>query len=123
MNGWIIDLRHTLRALRGRPVFAAVVVLTLGLGLGVNTAFFGVVEAVLLRPLPFADPERIVVLGESTPSMDTDFVSPVTFADWNDQGGFVHRFETPSIPGAPPAPTAREPAGCPTRDRVPRPRR
>ncbi|HEY7700528.1 MAG TPA: ABC transporter permease, partial [Vicinamibacteria bacterium] len=65
-------------------MFAGVVVLTLGLGLGVNTAFFSVVQAVLLRPLPFSEPERIVILGENTPSLETDFVSPVTFADWTE---------------------------------------
>jgi putative ABC transport system permease protein len=84
MNGFLIDLKHTLRALAARPVFTGVVVLTLGLGLGVNTAFFSVVQAVLLRPLPFSDAERIVILGEYTPSVETEFVSPVTFADWSD---------------------------------------
>ncbi|HEY7700283.1 MAG TPA: hypothetical protein VIE88_17790, partial [Vicinamibacteria bacterium] len=82
MNGLLMDLQHALRALAARPVFAGVVVLTLGLGLGVNTAFFSVVEAVLLRPLPFEEPERIAILGEYTTSVETEFVSPVTYADW-----------------------------------------
>ena len=56
------DLRLALRALRRRPAFAAVVLLTLALGFGANTAILGVVHGVLLRPLPYAQPERLVAL-------------------------------------------------------------
>ena len=56
------DLRLALRALRRRPAFAAVVLLTLALGFGANTAILGVVHGVLLRPLPYARPERLVAL-------------------------------------------------------------
>ena len=56
------DLRQTLRGLGRAPGFAALVIATLALGLGASLAMLGVVRAVLLRPLPYPDPERIVVL-------------------------------------------------------------
>ena len=58
------DLRYAFRTLRRNPTFAAVVVLTLGLGIGVNTATFSIVNAALIRPLGFAAPERLVALHE-----------------------------------------------------------
>ena len=54
----LLELRHALRQLARAPGFAAVVVLILGLGIGANTAIFGVVYRVLLRPLPFPEPAR-----------------------------------------------------------------
>jgi len=49
---------------------------------GANAALFGAIKAVLLTPLPLADPDRVVLLGEYSPAVDTEFVSPVTFEDW-----------------------------------------
>jgi predicted permease len=64
------DLRHALRGLRRHPAFAIVVILTLGLGIGINTATFSIVNAVLLRPLPFSEPERLVTLEERLSRVD-----------------------------------------------------
>ena len=62
------DIRLAVRNLRMRPAFSAVVILTLTLGIGANTAVFTVLNAVVLAPLPYADPEDVVVLNEQTPS-------------------------------------------------------
>jgi putative ABC transport system permease protein len=82
-NTWQ-DLRYAARTLRRNPAFAAVVVLTLAIGIGAVTAMFTVVRAVLLRPLPYADPERLIEISEVSPlkGWTHTVVAPANLADW-----------------------------------------
>src|SRR5215216_3318060 len=84
------DLRHAVRTLRRYPGFCAVVVLTLGLGIGINTATFSVVNAVLFRPLGFPEPDRLVALHENLPGRQGVPFSPPDFLDLaRDQQSFT----------------------------------
>src|SRR6266542_1854146 len=80
------DLRYATRMLRNNPAFTVAVVLTLALGIGANTAIFSVCDAVLLKPLPYSDPDRIVMLWEQLPQGKTlGLVAPANFVDWREQ--------------------------------------
>jgi putative ABC transport system permease protein len=79
------DIRYGLRTLRRSPGFAFAALVTLACGIGANTAIFSLVYGVLLRPLPYADPARLVVLNETTPRVGLVSVSYPNFLDWRAQ--------------------------------------
>jgi putative ABC transport system permease protein len=77
-------LRYATRSLAARPSFAITAILTLAIGIGATTTIFGVVDAVILRPLPLRDPERLAVVWETNPRLPVPVmvVSPPNLADW-----------------------------------------
>lgn len=79
------DIRYGARMLAKRPAFAVVAVLTLALGIGANTAIFSVVNALILRPLPFSDPDQLVIVYTSNPKVKRDFVPYPDLQDWRRQ--------------------------------------
>src|SRR5215831_296690 len=85
MAGFLQDLRHTLRMLARAPVFVAVVVLTLAIGIGANTAIFSVVRGVLLRPLPFPGSDRIVRIYDHWNHVPAGAVSVLELVDYRAQ--------------------------------------
>ena len=87
MRGTLADLRLALRHLRGRPGFTLTAVLTLMLGIGAVAAIFTVYNAVLLKPLPFADSERIVRVMRHQPPVTDSPVSAPVFREWAERSG------------------------------------
>jgi len=76
------DLRHAARSLGRAPGFAVTVVLVVALGVGANTAAFSLADFVLLRPLPFAEPDRLVKLWQGLPGYGRNELSPANYRDW-----------------------------------------
>ncbi len=87
MESFVRDVRYGIRTLARTPGFTAVVVLTLALGIGANTAIFSVLNAVVLRPLPFHDPERLVMIWETDPPRGNmqSVASYPSVQDWRSQ--------------------------------------
>ena len=92
IEAWLADVKYAARGLRRNPAFAAVAVLTLALGIGATTAVFSVVHAVVLRPLPYANPERIVTVWETREhsAQQRVVVSYPIFRQWKQSPSFEH---------------------------------
>ena len=76
------ELRYALRVLLKSPTFTIVAIATLALGIGANTAIFSVINAVLLRPLPYPDADRIVSLNESDSTQSSISINWLDYLDW-----------------------------------------
>ena len=79
------DLQFSVRQLRRSKIFTVVAIVTLALGIGCNTAIFSVFYSVLMRPLPFPDPQRVVLVSERARDFPTLSVSWQNFVDWKAQ--------------------------------------
>ena len=86
------DIRFAFRLLAKSPGFTTIAILTLALGIGANTAIFSVVNGVLLRPLPFHDPSRLVLIAEKSP-FPVVSTSYENFSDWRDQSNSFERMQ------------------------------
>lgn len=92
MDALRTDIGYAVRGLARRPGFSALVVATLALGIGANTAIFSVVDGLLFEPLPYAEAERLVLINQQTPEGFTASVSLPNYRDWKERGRSFDRF-------------------------------
>src|SRR5919112_5708471 len=110
MRRVIADVRYAWRVLFRAPAFSIAVIAVLALGIGANTGIFSIVNAVLLRPLPFGEPDRLVRLfhvppQDTFPGMPTFSVSAANFYDWKRsarlfEGMAIYRFKQFTLVGS-----------------------
>ena len=81
----VMDLRYAVRSLGKAPGFSALAVLVLAVGIGATSAIFSLIDGTLIRPLPFAGPDRLLMLWEHPPGYARNRVSPLNFFDWSEQ--------------------------------------
>jgi putative ABC transport system permease protein len=79
------DIRFASRSLRRAPAFTSLAILVLAVGIGTTSAIFSLIDSTLIRPLPFADPDRLLMLWEHPPGYARNRVSPLNFLDWSEQ--------------------------------------
>ena len=117
------DLRYACRQLARRPGFAAVAILSLALGIGGNTAVFGIVDSFVLHPFAFPDADRLLIVGPSFPklSSETRFVevlSPAEYEDIRQARSFASTARPERVSSAPVGSSANITLGSPTRARA-----
>src|SRR5678815_4808221 len=93
MSSLVNDVRYGIRSLLKRPGFTAIALLALALGIGANTAIFSLVNAVILRPLPFPAPDRLVwVFGNVRNGTNRASVAPLDYLDYRNQNKTFEQF-------------------------------
>src|SRR5882724_6784547 len=105
------DIRYALRMLRKNPSFTVIAALTLAMGIGVNTAIFSVADAVLWKPVPLPEVDRVTMVLEQFNKHKDEWnvVAPATYLDWKSQNTVFesmcfYRWGNANLPGAPGAP-------------------
>ena len=114
MNEFSTDVAYALRQLKAAPGFALVAILTLALGIGANSAMFALADAALLRPLPFHDPDRLVIVDEWGPQQQArSRVELLNFREWATQNRTFESMAAVWIPGTGGGPTMTGADGTP----------
>src|SRR5215831_12552950 len=93
MENWLQDIRYALRQLRKSPGFAVTAILILTIGIGASSAIFGFVDAALIRPLPYANPDRLVDVAETAAVFPRSNISYYDFLDWKKMNEVFSSFD------------------------------